>query len=215
PELLQKLNPGVNLDGLRQGQTLNVPAVRDENAQGRGNVAKLVISGRGTYLHGVDANGRILYHFPSTLGGTYEPSPQGEFTVTRVTKKPWWHYQPKLLAKVPDDRPDARIPPGPNNAVGMVWMSLSAPHYGIHGTKAPETIGYATSAGCIRLTNWDVLFLADRINKNTPVRFRDIQGRTGEQDASGAGSRVDSLKKAEAGAGSSDTAASRSGRPRS
>jgi lipoprotein-anchoring transpeptidase ErfK/SrfK len=217
-ELLAKLNPGVNLDGLQAGQTLNVPNVRDPDARVQGQVAELAVSGRGSYLHALDANGRILFHFPSTLGGTYEPSPQGEFMVTRVTKNPWWHFQPALLEKVPDSRPDARIPPGPNNRVGAVWMSLSAPHCGIHGTNKPETIGYATSAGCIRLTNWDALFLADRVNKNTPVRFRDIVGRTGEQDASGAGSRVDSLKKAEAGAGSSgrsDTAASRSGRPRS
>jgi hypothetical protein len=77
-------------------------------------------------------------------------------------------------------------------------MTLSAPHYGIHGTKSPETIGYATSAGCVRLTNWDVLFLADKVERNTPVRFRDIQGRTGEQDASGSGSRADSIAKARA-----------------
>ena len=215
PELLAKLNPGVNLDGLQPGQTLNVPNVRDPDALVQGQVAELQVSGRGSYLHALDANGRILYHFPSTLGGTYEPSPQGEFTVTRVTKNPWWHFQPALLEKVPDNRPDARIPPGPNNRVGAVWMSLSAPHYGIHGTNKPETIGYATSAGCIRLTNWDALFLADRIARNTPVRFRDIPGRTGEQDASGAGSRVDSLKKAESGAGGSDTASSRTGRSRS
>jgi hypothetical protein len=118
PELLAKLNPGVELDGLQAGQTLNVPNVRDPDARVQGEVAELAVSGRGSYLHALDANGRILYHFPSTLGGTYEPSPQGEFMVTRVTKKPWWHFQPKLLAKVPDDRPEARIPPGPNNAWG-------------------------------------------------------------------------------------------------
>ena len=198
PELLAKLNPGVELDGVQAGQQLNVPNVRDTGAKAQGEVAELVVSGKGSYLHAVDASGRILYHFPSTLGGTYEPSPQGEFKVTAITKKPWWHFQPALLEKVPDDRPDAKIPPGPNNAVGMVWMTLSAPHYGIHGTKSPETIGYATSAGCVRLTNWDVLFLADRMNKGTPVRFRDIQGRTGDQDATGSGSRVDSIAKARA-----------------
>ncbi|HYW08892.1 MAG TPA: L,D-transpeptidase, partial [Longimicrobium sp.] len=104
--------------------------------------------------------------------------------------------QPALLDAVPDDRPDARIPPGPNNRVGAVWMSLSAPHYGIHGTNRPEAIGYASSAGCVRLTNWDVLFLADRVKKGITVRFTDIQGRTGAQDASGNGSRVDSAAKA-------------------
>ena len=196
PDLLTKLNPGVELNGLQAGQTLNVPNVRDSTSRAQGEVAELVVSGQGSYLHAVDASGRILYHFPSTLGGTYEPSPQGEFRVTNVTKNPWWHFQPALLSKVPDDRPDARIPPGPNNRVGAVWMTLSAPHYGIHGTNTPETIGYATSAGCVRLTNWDALFLADRVKKGVPVHFRDIQGRTGAQDASGNGSRVDSIAKA-------------------
>ncbi|HEY0038794.1 MAG TPA: L,D-transpeptidase, partial [Longimicrobium sp.] len=198
PDLLAKLNPGVDLDALQAGQTLNVPNVRDPDARAEGEIAELVVSGRGSYLHAVDAGGRILYHFPSTLGGTYEPSPQGEFRVTAVTKNPWWHFQPALLDKVPDDRPDAKIPPGPNNRVGAVWMTLSAPHYGIHGTNTPETIGYATSAGCVRLTNWDVLFLADKVAKGTPVNFRDIQGRTGAQDASGSGSRVDSIARARA-----------------
>jgi lipoprotein-anchoring transpeptidase ErfK/SrfK len=72
---------------------------------------------------------------------------------------------------VEDDEPEARIPPGPNNAVGVVWMALSIPHYGIHGTSAPETIGYATSAGCVRLTNWDARFLAGRIGEGVGVEF--------------------------------------------
>ncbi len=197
-ELLAKLNPGVDLDGLTAGQTLNVPNVRDPDARAEGKIAELSVSGRGSFVHALDAGGRILYHFPSTLGATYEPSPQGEFKVTNVTKNPWWHFQPALLEKVPDDRPDARIPPGPNNRVGLVWMSLSAPHYGIHGTNKPEAIGYTSSAGCVRLTNWDALFLADKVERNTPVHFRDVQGRTGGQDASGSGSRVDSIAKARA-----------------
>ena len=198
PEMLEKLNPDVDLDNLQQGQRLWVPNVRAPDARAQGQVASLEVSGRGSFVHALDASGRILYHFPSTLGSTYEPSPQGSFTVRGVTKNPWWHFQPVLLENVPDDRPEARIPPGPNNRVGAVWMALSQPHYGIHGTNKPETIGYATSAGCVRLTNWDALFLADRIARGTPVRFRDIQGRSGD-DASGAGTRADSLAKAGAG----------------
>jgi hypothetical protein len=118
-------------------------------------------------VHALDAGGRILYHFPSTLGSTYDPSPQGSFTINDVTEDPSWHFQPKILEHVPDDKPDAMIPAGPNNAVGLVWMDLSEPHYGIHGTKSPETIGYATSAGCVRLTNWDALFLSKRVSKGT------------------------------------------------
>lgn len=178
PALLRRLNPGVNLDRLAAADPLRVPSVLDTRPN-RGAAARLVISGRGEYLHAEDASGRVLYHFPTTLGAAYDPSPQGDYRITSVTRNPWWHYQPAILASVPDDEEDARIPPGPNNAVGLVWMALSEPHYGIHGTSAPETIGYASSAGCVRLTNWDILFLAEHVSPNTPVVFRDIPGREG------------------------------------
>ena len=59
-----------DLDALRARQSIYVPAVRDETRAGsRGQVAKLVVSGRGNYVHAVDAGGRVLYHFPSPLGG--------------------------------------------------------------------------------------------------------------------------------------------------
>src|SRR3712207_8018923 len=51
------------------------------------------------------------------------------FQVLAVHPNPWWRYQPRLLAHVADWKPEALIPPGPNNAVGRVWMTLSAPHY--------------------------------------------------------------------------------------
>jgi lipoprotein-anchoring transpeptidase ErfK/SrfK len=170
-EVLRKLNPGLRLDSLKAGDSIAVPAIRAPDARAGEEVAELRVSGSGRYLHAVSAAGRILYHFPTTLGSTFDPSPLGDFTVSAIHPDPWWHYQPRILAHVPDDRPDARIPPGPNNAVGTVWMALSAPHYGIHGTKSPETIGYATSAGCVRLTNWDASFLSRRLPVGTPVRF--------------------------------------------
>ena len=174
-ELLQKLNPGVNLDRLKAGDQLNVLNVRDPNAPPAGQVAALVVSGTDNYVQALDAGGRILYHFAATLGSTFDPSPEGDFTVLEVHPNPWWRYQPRLLAHVDDWKPEAMIPPGPNNAVGRVWMTLSAPHYGIHGTKSPETIGYAQSAGCVRLTNWDALFVSRRVTPGTPVRFRDTR----------------------------------------
>jgi lipoprotein-anchoring transpeptidase ErfK/SrfK len=173
-ELLRRLNPGVRLDEVRAGARLLVPSVRDPELRA-GEIRQIVVSGSGNYLQALDADGRILYHFAATLGSSVDPSPQGEFRITSVHPNPWWHYQPRLLAHVANDRPNAMIPPGPNNAVGVVWMSLSAPHYGIHGTRSPETIGYAESAGCVRLTNWDALFLSRRVAPGTTVAFRDTR----------------------------------------
>lgn len=176
PEMLAQLNPGVDLGGLAAGDRIEVPAIRDREAARDAAVDRLIVSDGGYYLHAVDASGRVLFHFPTTLGSQYSPSPSGDFRVTAIAHDPTWHYQPDILEGVPDDEEDAIIPAGPNVAVGVVWMQLSKPHYGIHGTNAPETIGYATSNGCVRLTNWDARFLAERIQAGTPVEFRDVDG---------------------------------------
>ena len=180
PELLAKLNPGVDLDALQAGDRLNVPAVRAEDVRADGQVAEIVVSVAGNYLHARDAQDRILYHFPTTLGSGYSPEEGASIKVNSVTPDPWWHLQPRLLHVGDPKRPDVKIPPGPNNAVGNMWVDLSKPHYGIHGTAKPETIGYATSSGCVRLTNWDANFLGERIAADTPVVFTNIP--PGRQD---------------------------------
>lgn len=174
PQLLAQLNPGVQLDALGAGQEIRVPAVRDSAARARGDVAEIVVSVRGHYLHARDAGGRILYHFPTTLGSGYDPGEGTTYRVTSITPDPWWLLQPRLLHVGDPNRPEVKIPPGPNNAVGNMWIDLSKPHYGIHGTAEPQTIGYAVSSGCVRLTNWDARFLGSRIRRGVPVRFRDI-----------------------------------------
>ena len=179
PELLEKLNPGVDLNGLEVGDPLFVPAVRSAESRANAPVAEIVVSVAGNYLHAKDASGRILYHFPTTLGSGYSPEEGDRITVTGVSPDPWWNLQPRLLHVGDPTRPEVMIPPGPNNAVGNMWIDLSKEHYGIHGTARPETIGYATSSGCVRLTNWDANFLGARIEAGIPVRFEDIPpGRT-------------------------------------
>lgn len=174
PELLAELNPDVALDSLAAGDSLRVPNLEAPDALGgAGPVARIVISGQGYYVHAVDGSGRIVHHFPSTLGSRYDPSPRGEFRITSVTRDPWFHYQPALLEDDPS-KPAARIPPGPNSPVGVVWIQLSKEHYGIHGTARPATIGYVTSHGCVRLTNWDAARLAERVQPGVPVLFRDV-----------------------------------------
>jgi lipoprotein-anchoring transpeptidase ErfK/SrfK len=62
-----------------------------------------------------------------------------------------------------------KIPAGPNNPVGVVWIDLSKPHYGIHGTPEPSAIGKTTSHGCIRLTNWDARELSNIVTPGMPA----------------------------------------------
>jgi hypothetical protein len=175
PELLAQLNPGVDLAAVRAGQSLWVPnvAVVEEDPGAPDRVARIVVSRSGFYVHGLDASGAILYHFPSTLGSEYDPSPSGGYSVAAHAYDPNFHYQPKLFSEVPDEEADLLLPPGPNSPVGLVWLDLSKPNFGIHGTSEPSTIGYTTSHGCIRLTNWDAVFLANHVAEGTPVEFRE------------------------------------------
>lgn len=175
PELLKQLNPNVSLNDLKAGDSIMVPNLQTLENNPKKDVARIVVSDGGHYVHGLDAQGNIIVHYPSTLGSQYNPSPSGEYKINSVTKDPAWHYQPALLNE--GSGKDAMIPPGPNNAVGVIWMDLSKEHFGIHGTSAPETIGYATSHGCIRLTNWDALDLGNRVQKGVPVEFRDTANR--------------------------------------
>jgi lipoprotein-anchoring transpeptidase ErfK/SrfK len=68
-------------------------------------------------------------------------------------------------------------------SVGLVWIDLTAPSYGIHGTPEPDKIGKTESHGCIRLTNWDALDLAGMVHKGTVVRFVDRDSAAGPQAA--------------------------------
>jgi lipoprotein-anchoring transpeptidase ErfK/SrfK len=54
-----------------------------------------------------------------------------------------------------------------------VWIDLTEPTYGIHGTPDPELIGKVGSHGCVRLTNWDAEELAGMVKPGVIVKFID------------------------------------------
>lgn len=59
--------------------------------------------------------------------------------------------------------------PNPGGPFGVMWMGLSKPHYGIHGTDDPSSIGKVVSHGCIRMYNKDVLELSRTVPIGTLV----------------------------------------------
>jgi len=171
-QVLQQLNQGVDLKSSVAGTSIQVPNVQTTPTPAGAAIARIVISKKGYSTSALDSSGNVVAHFPSTLGAGYDPSPTGDFHITGIAHNPSFKYQPALMAEVPDTRPTAKLPPGPNSPVGVVWMALSKPHYGIHGTSSPETIGYANSHGCVRLTNWDAERLSQLVKAGTPVQFQ-------------------------------------------
>ncbi|MFJ8235647.1 L,D-transpeptidase [Ureibacillus sp. NPDC094379] len=57
----------------------------------------------------------------------------------------------------------------PGGPFGVFWMGLNKPHYGIHGTNNPSSIGKDVSHGCIRMFNHDVIDLSTRVAIGTTV----------------------------------------------
>lgn len=163
PTLLHRLNPG---KAFVAGNELLVPRVEAAPLQAPSHV---LVLGDDYSVNLVDADGRIYARFPATYGSVHDPLPIGDWKIANVWRNPTYHYNPKLFWDSNPHGATATIQPGPNNPVGMVWMGLSKPHVGIHGTPEPSTISKTQSHGCIRLTNWSALQVASAVAASTPV----------------------------------------------
>jgi lipoprotein-anchoring transpeptidase ErfK/SrfK len=170
PALLKRLNPRLPLGA---GHQIVVPNVKVETAAEGKPLPDIVVhvSRSVSTLWVTDGTGKTIMHAPVTSGSEHDPLPIGPWTVTAVSRNPSFNYNPDLFWDAEPSHAMAKIPPGPNNPVGVVWVDLSKPHYGIHGTPEPSTIGHTESHGCVRLTNWDALRLAAMVGKGTKVEF--------------------------------------------
>jgi lipoprotein-anchoring transpeptidase ErfK/SrfK len=170
-KFLQETNPGAHFVA---GETLRVPLVRvvrdGPGGPGVAGPVRIVVSKSKLSLT-VDNGNDLLFFAPVTAGSDHDPLPLGDWKVKGVSWKPWFNYDPKLFWNANPKDAKARIAPGPNNPVGVVWIDLSKDHYGIHGTPEPSRISTTQSHGCVRLTNWDALTVAGLVKPGTPVLF--------------------------------------------
>ena len=168
PALLQKLNPGKSFSA---GEQIVVPNVLESKPLGE--ATKIVVDKSASTVALVGANGRVIAQFPATTGSEHDPLPIGDWKVNGVSKNPVFNYNPDLFWDANPGHSKAKIPAGPNNPVGTVWIDLSKEHYGIHGTPEPSRIAKTQSHGCIRLTNWDALKVASAIKPGTPALLQE------------------------------------------
>jgi lipoprotein-anchoring transpeptidase ErfK/SrfK len=169
PKLLQQLNPGK--DFATAGQEIMVPNVGSPAPLPK--AAKVVVDKSDSVVMLVDAAGKIIAQYPATTGSEHDPLPLGEWKIRGVSRNPVFHYNPALFWDANPAHDKATIPAGPNNPVGLVWVDLSKEHYGIHGTPEPSTISKTQSHGCIRLTNWDALALAQAVSPGMPAILQE------------------------------------------
>lgn len=169
PALLKRLNPGQAFN--QAGQDIMVPNV-EENAN-LPKAAKIIVDKSDLTVTLVDAAGKTIAQFPASAGSSKDPLPIGDWKVQGIAKNPVFHYNPQLFWDADPTHAKAKIPPGPNNPVGMVWIDLSKEHYGIHGTPEPSKIGKTQSHGCIRLTNWDVTTVSQAVASGIPAILQE------------------------------------------
>jgi len=95
--------------------------------------------------------------------GKNDKTPVGAFEVKNKLKEPVW-YSPN----------GGIFPYGhPENILGTRWMGFKDKPdlygYGIHGTTLPDSIGTASSNGCVRMLNSDVEELYDFVTLDTEI----------------------------------------------
>lgn len=160
---LKQLNPNASF---KAGETLTV---YNPGRANKTTVTRVVADKNSQTLYAYDKQDKLVASYPTTVGSTATPSPTGTHKVqTKVSDPNYTHTD--------GDGKQTIIPPGPNNPVGRVWIGLSKPSYGIHGSPDPERISRQASAGCIRLTNWDALALLNIIDNDATVEIKQNRG---------------------------------------
>ncbi|WP_246333138.1 L,D-transpeptidase family protein [Aureimonas mangrovi] len=165
-QYLREINPGADfsrpgtiLKVMNTGSNVTTKVTRIEADKGR------------TQVRAYDEAGNLVAAYPATIGSTSTPSPTGVVEVSRIAIDPNYTYNPKINFQQGENTGILTIPPGPNGPVGTVWIALSKPTYGIHGTPEPSQIGKTNSYGCVRLTNWDATELAKLVTPGVTVEF--------------------------------------------
>lgn len=160
PSLVKKLNPGVDWNRVTAGTVLNIPDADYPEPDDR--AAFVVIHLSEKILEAFDSRTNLLAHFPCSIARLAEKRPVGELHVTVVISNPNYTLDPAVFVDSPEAQAIGRklvLPPGPNNPVGVAWIGLDRPGYGMHGTPNPEQVGRTESHGCFRLANWDAAYL--------------------------------------------------------
>lgn len=102
-------------------------------------------------------NDKFVKMYPIAVGKPSNDSPIGHYKILNKIVNPTW-------------RPSGQksVPPGPTNPLGTRWMGFYS-DYGIHGNSNPSSIGTFASKGCIRMYNFDVEELFDKVQLGNDV----------------------------------------------
>ena len=164
---LKRLNPHIVWENVVPGTKIKIPEVSPVAVGDKATFIRVSLS-RFT-VTAMDINNKPMALFPCSIAkNRSKRPPPGEIKIITQIPNPNYTYTPDHTPK--GKRVERHIlPPGPNNPVGVVWLGLSIPGYGIHGAPLPERIGRAESHGCFRLANWNAEKLYELVRVGTRV----------------------------------------------
>ena len=174
PTLIEKLNPDVDWSSLSAGTVLQIPAVNYPDPDGKAAFVVIHLSDR--YLEAFDDQTNLILHFPCSIAKRVDKRPVGELHVTVIIQNPNYTVDPELFPESDELQKIGHkliLPPGPKNPVGLAWMGLDKPGYGMHGTPNAQEVGRTESHGCFRLANWDATYLSQIVWVGMPVEVEE------------------------------------------
>ena len=125
----------------------------------------IVIDNRQRFLYLVEDGGRATRYGVGVGREGFGWS--GVKTVSEKKEWPDWRPPEEMLKRRPEL---PRYMAGdPDNPLGARALYLGDSLYRIHGSNEPWTIGQATSSGCFRMRNEDVIDLYERVKVGTRV----------------------------------------------
>lgn len=139
----------------------------------KAEIAEIIVDKSLSRVLARNADGKLVVSYPATIGSAQTPSPSGTHEIVTTAIDPNYYYRPDENFIQGENTESLTLPPGPNGPVGSVWIDLSEPTYGIHGTPEPAEIDKTASHGCVRLTNWDARELASIVSSGITVEFKE------------------------------------------
>jgi lipoprotein-anchoring transpeptidase ErfK/SrfK len=169
----EQVEPDIEQVAVVNGKGVPTASQNDKPASAPARAVKVVVSKKASVLKVYDREGQVIFYAPVTSGSEHDPLPFGNWVITDVVRNPTYNYNPDLFWDADPTNAKVKIAAGPNNPVGVVWMGINVPHYGIHGTPEAGEIGHSASHGCVRMTNWDATRVANLVGDGTPVVFEE------------------------------------------
>lgn len=180
PELIEWLNQPMKMSQLKPGATVKVPNVAEpfqlellepipSLPQVPAFLPRQIKIDTREKLLGLYEGEKLLASLPITPGSGHLATPPGTWRIVGITQMPTFRWDEGVLNYGVRTSTAYHLPIGPNNPVGVMWIGLSKPGIGIHGTNTPQTIGRSSSHGCMRTANWDVIRFAKLITKGMTV----------------------------------------------